>query len=185
MTSQPLTVPAAARALATELTALFTHDKELARQLNDAHTRLRDANERLWSGLHPDAHRLLNNQEHAAQRGAPVPGHSHVTTLIIDALRSAADERQLQTMLDAELQEIHWAVHHAFVDYQSASEERRQLAVDAGELGHRLVDALIAAGWTDTQARNANVDHLAEGNGPCPLPRTTRSPRSAGDELCR
>ncbi len=63
------------------------------------------------------------------------------------------------------LQEIHWAIHRGFCEYQSASEERRQLAVDVGELSGQLTEALCAAGWSADQARTANVDELAAGIG--------------------
>jgi hypothetical protein len=158
MTSAHLAVPAALRALASDLSALFTNDQEIAHRLNDAQSRLRDANDQLWSGLHPDAHALLYDD-------TPAPSDSHVTAVILDALHGGANERQLPTAVLATLQEIHSAVHRAFVDYQSASEERRQLAIETGELGRRLVDALTAAGWTEAQARSANVHDLAEGRG--------------------
>ena len=48
-------VPAHARELAARLSALFGSDCELAERLNDAQRRLLSANDRLWSGLAPDA----------------------------------------------------------------------------------------------------------------------------------
>ena len=54
----------------------------------------------------------------------------------------------------AALPEIHWQVHRAFCEYQSACEERRQLA--AG-----LTDALCAAGFSRQDARRADVHQLA------------------------
>ena len=48
-------VPAPARQLAARLSALFERDVEIVERLNDAQHRLQDANERLWSGLAPDA----------------------------------------------------------------------------------------------------------------------------------
>lgn len=48
-------VPAHARELAVRLSALFRSDCELAERLNDAQRRLLGANDRLWSGLDPDA----------------------------------------------------------------------------------------------------------------------------------
>ena len=169
MTSQHLAVPSTARALARDLAALFTEDQELAHRLNDAQTRLRDANERLWSGLHPDAHAMLYDDTHAV-RAPDVRGHSQVIAVMLDQLRGGANELQLRTAVLTTVVEIHSAVHRAFVDYQFASEERRQLAVEAGELGGRLIDALTAAGWTEPEARSANVHDLAEGRGhhvPC------------------
>lgn len=56
---------------------------------------------------------------------------------------------------------MHWQIHHAQADYQTAAEERRQLAADVGELVARFVDALIDAGWSEPDARRANVHELA------------------------
>jgi hypothetical protein len=59
------------------------------------------------------------------------------------------------------LHEIHWQIHRAFCEYQSACEERRQLAVDVGELAVQLTDALCAAGFSPQDARRADVHQLA------------------------
>jgi hypothetical protein len=56
---------------------------------------------------------------------------------------------------------IHQQVHRAFCAYQQASEQRRQLAVDVGELSQQLTDALTAAGYRPEHAREANVHELA------------------------
>jgi hypothetical protein len=58
---------------------------------------------------------------------------------------------------------IHHQVHRAFCAYQQASEQRRQLAVDVGELSQQLTDALTAAGYRPEHARSANVHELATG----------------------
>ena len=52
-------------------------------------------------------------------------------------------------------------IHAAFCDYQHTCEQRRQLAVDVGELSQQLTDALRAAGFTEHDARNLNVHTLA------------------------
>ena len=54
-TAGPSQCPARARELAARLSVLFERDVEIVGRLNDAQRRLRDANERLWSGLSPDA----------------------------------------------------------------------------------------------------------------------------------
>ena len=64
----------------------------------------------------------------------------------------------------AAIQQVHWQIHRAFIAYQAVAEERRQLAADIGELIHQLVDSLLAAGWTEEQARNTNVHELATHN---------------------
>ena len=58
------------------------------------------------------------------------------------------------------LQEIHWAIHRGLCDYQSASEERRQLAVEVGELSRQLIDVLGVSGWSAEEARAADVHAL-------------------------
>jgi hypothetical protein len=58
---------------------------------------------------------------------------------------------------------VHQQVGRAFWAYQQASEQRRQLAVDVGELSQQLTDTLTAAGYHPQQARSANVHELAAG----------------------
>jgi hypothetical protein len=55
-------------------------------------------------------------------------------------------------------------VRGAFVDYQHAAEDRRMLGADVGEAVVRLVDAMTAAGYTEQQARNADVWALRDGS---------------------
>ena len=59
-------------------------------------------------------------------------------------------------------QQIHWQIHHAFCTYQHASEQRRQLAVEVGELAQQLTEALCAAGWSKPDAQRADVHQLAQ-----------------------
>ena len=58
---------------------------------------------------------------------------------------------------------VYGEIHRAFCAYQHASEQRRQLAVDVGELSQQLTDVLTTAGHTPEQARSANVHELADG----------------------
>jgi hypothetical protein len=143
------TVPARARELSARLSALFECDVEIVGRLNDAQSRLRDANERLWSGLAPDAFGLVYD-------GAAPAGQSHIAKLIRDARGPDSD-----TAVLGALQEIHWAIHRSFCAYESACEERRQLAVDVGELSQQLTEVLCAAGFSAEDARNADVHKLA------------------------
>ncbi len=147
-----LTVPARARELAARLSALFERDVEIVGRLNDAQSRLRDANERLWLGLAPDAFGLVYD-------GAAPAGESQIAKLMRDA-RSAGGPDTDTAVLGA-LQEIHSAIHCSFCAYQSACEERRQLAVDVGELSQQLIEALCATGWSEEDARRADVHELA------------------------
>lgn len=154
-----------ARALAARLSALFEEDRQIAGRLNDAQRRLRTANERLWSGLAPDAFGLIYD-------GAAPAGHSQIARLIDHASDPA--QPGAQTALLCALQDVHWQVHRAFGAYQEACEQRRQLAVDVGELAVKLTDALCAGGWSEHAARNANVHQLAHAPSPA-----TRHPEPA------
>jgi hypothetical protein len=145
------TVPADARALAARLAALFQADCEIAARLNDAQRRLRSANERLWSGVAPDAFGLIYD-------GAAPAGASQIARLI--------EATGPQTALLGALQDAHWTIHGAFGAYQSACEQRRQLAVEVGETSVRLTDALRAAGWSTHAAEQADVHQLARADEP-------------------
>jgi hypothetical protein len=149
-------VPGPARELAGRLSALFERDVEIVERLNDAHRLLRCANERLWSGLSPDAFGLIYD-------GTALPGRSQVAELADQARLASGVDRQAGVL--RALQEIHWAIHRGLCEYQSASEQRRQLAFDVGELSGQLTEALCAAGWSADQARSANVHELAGGIG--------------------
>jgi hypothetical protein len=143
-------VPVHARELAAQLSALFQRDVEI-KQLNEAHHRLEQANEQLYSGLAPDAFGLINDS------AAPTAIAASPIAALIRDNGPAANHR----ILDA-LQHVHWQIHRAFCAYQHASEQRRQLAVEVGEHSQQLVQALGAAGWSAQQARRANVHQLAE-----------------------
>jgi hypothetical protein len=127
-------VPAHARELAARLSALFEKDSRIVARLSSAQRRLRHANDRLCSGVAPDAF-------------GPTWDASPVAVL-------------------AALGEIHWQVHRAFCEYQQTCEERRQLAVEVGELAAGLTDALCAAGFSERDARRADVHQLAQGGWP-------------------
>jgi hypothetical protein len=125
-----------ARALAARLASLFERDVEIVKRLNDAQRRLLAANERLWSGLAPDAFGLIYD-------GAAPAGRGQIAALMGDA----GGEPAAKTAVLEALQQIHSQVRGAFGAYQAACEERRQLAVDVGELSEQLIRELAAAGW--------------------------------------
>lgn len=77
--------------------------------------------------------------------------------------RLAAANDRLWSRPAADPAGIHEQIRRAFSIYQHASEERRQLAVDVGELSQQLTDTLTAAGYSRQQARSANVHALAAG----------------------
>lgn len=165
-------VPAGARGLAARLAALFAADCEVVVRLNDAQRRLAAANERLWSGLAPDAFGLIYD-------GAAPAGHSQLARLI-----KAAGP---QTAVLCALQDAHWTITRAFCAYQSACEQRRQLAVEVGELSLQLTEVLCAAGWSTHDAERADVHQLAsepatrqrESQRSAPQPQPRRSRRSS------
>lgn len=111
--------------------------------------------------MHPDALALLYDHTHAAGIAADGRIRSEVNAVMIDQLHNCADEHQLETVVLGVAQEIHWTIHRAFVYYEHAYEERRELAVDVGELAQQLADVLNAVGWTEQEARNPNVHQLA------------------------
>lgn len=107
------------------------------------------ANEQLWSGLHREGLAAIygdHPQFEAVQLEASVHSDSEVL--------SSKDP------LGA-IQEVHWQIHDAHNDYQTAAEDRRQLAANIGELIRQLVDELQGIGWTEDEARNVNVHQLA------------------------
>jgi hypothetical protein len=139
--------PALARELAAQLSALFERDVTIVRRLSDAQHRLIDANERLWSGLSPDAIGLIYD-------GAGPAGASEIGALMDGACAG-------EVAVLAVLGQIHWSIHRGFCEYRSACEERRQLAVEVGEITVKFVEALCGAGFSEDEARKANVHELA------------------------
>ncbi len=157
MTNQ---VPDAARRLAAELGDAFEQDRGLAERLTAAQHRLQAANGRLWSGLHPDALGLV--YDGAARVGQ---GSSAIAEGVVDAVRSGAAAAEVEAAVLGELQEAHWAIHRAFSEHQQLGEDRRHLAAEIGELIASLVSELVAAGWSEGQARTADARLLADGAG--------------------
>jgi len=151
-------VPEAGRQLAGRLADAFETDRTLAEQQNDCQDRLRAGNGQLWSGLHPDALGLLYDDTAAV---GVYEGSSVITGRMIDALRAGLPAAEIEAAVLPGLQEAHWAIHRAFSDYQSISEDRRHLAAEIGELIAQLVAELVAVGWSEDQARNADVRELA------------------------
>lgn len=145
-------VSAAARELAARLSVLFERDVEIVQRLNDAQRRLLGANDRLWSGLDPDALGLLYD-------GAVPAGGSQIAKLIGDGRGVGAPGSEAR--VSRALQETRWAIRSAFCSYQYACEERRQLAFEVGELAVQLAEELVAAGWSESDARDADVHELA------------------------
>ncbi len=138
-------VPEQARGLAAELDLRFARDAELATELNAAQRRLQGANDRLWSGLHPDGIAMIYGDHPAAVEVATAHNRSQ-------ALDSPDPVRAVQ--------QVHWSIHKAFISYQDAAERRRQLAAETGELVGELMTTLVGAGWSQQDARDANIRSL-------------------------
>jgi hypothetical protein len=163
-----------ARQLAAQLEHRFAQDAELAQRLCDAQERLAQANDQLWWGIHPDGLAALYAKHPAAIDVAFAENRSEVL--------GAPDPL-------AAVQQVHWSIHRAFIAYQTAADARRALAADTGETIREFVDALIAAGWTEQQARIADVHQLAHASAethppghhpatPQSLPGQTPSPHT-------
>ena len=142
-------VPALVRELAARLSVLFDRDVEIVERMNDAQRRLREANGRLWSGLSPDAFGVIYDDATVA-----AVGWSEVAALMDGA-------RDAKTAVLGALARIHWSIQRGFCEYQSACEERRQLAVDVGEITAKFIEVLCGAGFSEDDARQANVHELA------------------------
>ncbi len=151
-------VPEAARQLAAQLADAFEADRGLAEQQNVCQDRLRVANGQLWTGLHPDALGLLYDDTAAV---GVYEGSSVITGPMIDALAAGLPAAEVEVAVLPGLQQAQWAIHRAFSDYQAASEDRRHLAGEIGELIAGLVAELTGAGWSETEARDADVHQLA------------------------
>ncbi len=148
-------VPEAAQRLAGELADAFEQDRDLAERLNACQHRLQAANDRLWSGLHPDALGLLYDGAAVGQ------GASAVAEGVGDAVRSGTAAAEVEASVLGELQEVHWTIHRAFCEHQQLGEDRRHLAAEIGELIAAFVAELVAAGWSEEAARIADVHRLA------------------------
>jgi phenylpyruvate tautomerase PptA (4-oxalocrotonate tautomerase family) len=153
--SRPITE--AARELAALLVQSFSEDAELAKRLAAAQERLMRANDRLWCGLHPDGLATVYGEDRSAVDVAFAENRSEVL--------GAGDPL-------AAVQHVHWNIRRSFIEYQAAAEERRQLAAEVGETIRQFVDELLAAGWSEQQARDANVHELA---APTEQPMAKRS----------
>jgi hypothetical protein len=141
-----------ARDLAAELALRFAQDAQLATQLNDAHQRLRRANDRLSWGAHPDVIVAVYDEDPAAVEVVFGENRSEVLGAL-DTLQA--------------LQRVHWQIHRAHCDYQHVAEDRRRLAAEIGEVIHAFVDELVAAGWSEQEARDANIHGLAGSKRTC------------------
>jgi hypothetical protein len=141
------TIPAAAVEVAAELVRLFDRDRELVLALNEASDRLQAGNDQLTAGLSAEALRAIYGPTGPdlglSGRKPPVLEHDSP----VSALEQVAD-----------------SIRRAFIDYQNVAESRRQLGFEVGDANARLIAAMTAAGFSEQQARQANVRALATGS---------------------
>jgi hypothetical protein len=142
----PTSITAAARDAAEVLVELFARDQQLAIALNTASSRLLAANDRLTVGLSAKALLAVYGPTGPdlglSGRKPPVLPHEHP----VAALERVADE-----------------IRGALSDYQHTADDRRILAADIGHAAAELSAAMIAAGFTRADARNADVQAIAAG----------------------
>jgi hypothetical protein len=138
-----------ARRLAAELQRLFAQDTDLAHNLNDARRRLLDVNNRLSSGIHRDGLRALDGDH-------PVPKAAQLEP----TLRSRSQVLDSPDVLET-VQAVHWQIHQAHCDHERIAEDRRHLAAEIGEIIRTLLYQLVAAGWSEQQARSTDIRALA------------------------
>lgn len=100
----------------------------------------------------------------AARLAALFETDSEIVSALNDAhhLLASSNDR-LRSAPAADPLVIHHQVDRAFCAYRQACEQRRQLAVEVGELSQQLTDALTTVGYSRRQARSANVHELAAG----------------------
>lgn len=139
-------VDAHVQEVAATLTALFERDRGLAAALNLAQERLLTTSDLLRVDLAPEAL--------AALLGPAGP---------VGALSALLDEGWSIARGWAAREAVADAIRSAFVDYQSAADKRCLLAADVGEATTRLVEAMAACGFSEAQARNADVWALRQG----------------------
>ncbi len=156
-------VPEAARQLAARLVDAFETDRGARRAAERLPGPAAGANGQLWTGLHPDALGLLYDDTAAV---GVYEGSSVITGRMIDALHADLPASDVEAAVLPGLQEAHWAIHRAFSDYQAVSEDHRHLAGEIGELIAGLVAELVGAGWSETEARDADVHQLAAAAAP-------------------
>ena len=74
-----------------------------------------------------------------------------------------AASRRLQAANAQVSGEVADLIRRAFAEYQSVAEQRRQLGADVGEATVRLIETMQEAGFSEEQARHADVWALREG----------------------
>lgn len=95
-----------------------------------------------------------------------------------------AAQRHLQAASDNIPYEVADTIRRAFAEYQSVAERRRQLGADVGEAVARLIDAMQEAGFSEEQARRADVWALRDGVYQR-SPTSARTPSALGRERGR
>jgi hypothetical protein len=141
-------MPTNARELAARLSAPFGRDAwdRLAAQRRPPW---------LWSGLAPDAFGLVYDGAAAAAIGT-----SPIAALIRDAGLAANSPDARGDAAGSAGRSIARSA-----PTKTASEQRRQLAVEVRECSQQLTQALCTAGWSAHEAQHVNVHELAKAAG--------------------
>jgi hypothetical protein len=142
----PTTITVAARDAARTLVELLARDQQLAIALNAAGARLHAANDRLTAGLSAEALRAIYGPI-----GPDLGLSGHKPPVLADEHPAAALERIADT------------IRSAHNDFQRSAEDRRVLAAEIGHAAAALTGAMVVAGFTQADARNADLRALAGG----------------------
>jgi hypothetical protein len=142
----PTSITAATRDAARILVELFARDQQLAIALNAASSRLLAATDRLTAGLPPEALLAVNGPI-----GPDFGLSGHKPPVLADEHPAAALKRVADD------------IRSALSDYQYAADDRRVLAADIGHAAAELSSAMVAAGFTRADARNADLEALIAG----------------------
>ena len=133
-----------ARQAAARLAGLFERDQRLVVEFNRGQDRLLKANGWLTEGLSAEALQEIYGP------GGPGLGLSGFQPRVLE------DPHPREA-----LERVGRRIREAFYEYQCVADERRVLGVDVGEATAVLVDALVAAGWSEQQVRDAGVLELS------------------------
>jgi hypothetical protein len=132
-----------ARQAAARLAEAFEPDQRLVVEFNRVQDRLLKVNGWLSEGLAEALHEFYGP-------GGPGLGLSGFQPRVLE------DPRPREA-----LERVGRRIRDAFYEYQRVADERRTLGVDVGEATAMLVDALVAAGWSEQQVRDAGVLELS------------------------
>jgi len=101
--------------------------------------------------------------EDATDRG-PKPAEQPLTVEVLAVLVALVAEPAASRGWRDDRRQLEWTggtIHSAFHAYQYACEERRQRAIEVGDVAQRLTEVLCAVGWRAADVRTVDVHELA------------------------